>query len=140
MKKLQKPPHLQLHKLIVAMSYWGATVRSMLLGFMLLVALGLGFVSGVAWTDYAGRFIYTAGFYLLLDAGYVTVARLFPLKEVGDTFFMLSVLLAVGIAIVLPYFMVGLWGDRLLVWLPAAVVIVLALRTGVGLLANNHRR
>ena len=108
MTKSHYPPHLLLHTMLMAFSYWGTAVRILLVGFLLCVAILLTSLEGSSSTtshQYIVQFIYLIGSLLLLDAGYVTIARALPIStEIVDKVIFLLFLAALSAAIVLPYF------------------------------------
>lgn len=137
-----RPPHLLLHKLIVALSYWGTAVRSVLftivLGFALFVpATG----TTASFEEYSVRLIVIVGMYMLLDAGYTTIARALPFKDEGpDHAIFLAVILLYAVMAISPYFVrlpAGLYSPKLLLLAPFFVV---ALRLMVGVLYGHSRR
>lgn len=83
-KKTKKQP-LTLHGLLVAMSYWGSSVRLFLAAFVSLAIFAIalsetgGKVSAVS--GEVITLIYVLGSMLLLDAGYVIIARALPLRR-----------------------------------------------------------
>lgn len=136
-----RPPHLLLHNLLGAMSYYGTTVRGLLYGFVLAIAMTLGVTSGGL---SAGRsfetFVWMVGSFLLLDAGYVTIIRSRPFAvETADRALFLILLLGLATVIVWPY--VGMITPGLLLGAKEVflgVLFVLALRLILGL-AFGHR-
>ena len=109
MSKQYHPPHLLLHNIIVALSYYGTTVRVLLFGFLLAIAVTLGVTSGgLGATDSFANFVYVLASFLLLDAGYVTIARVLPIstERIDQTLFLL-LLFVLGFIIIWPYFAVG---------------------------------
>lgn len=131
------PPHLLLHNLIVALSYWGTTVRMLLIAFVLLLANVLMAVEGSSnytLSEYAVQYIYVIGSLFLLDAGYVTVARALPVAAgVFDRVFFLLLMAGLGFVAVLPYFVAvpqGVIGS--VKWLFLVSLFVLTLRIVVG--------
>lgn len=143
MVKNTAPPHLQLHTLLGALSYYGTAVRILLIGFVLLLANFLTVVdsdSSTAWTTYGAQFIYIMGSLLLLDAGYVTIARALPIaKETIDKVCFLVLLAALGFMVVLPYF--AAVPNSVMVsikWVFLVTLFVLALRLVLGFFFGNR--
>ncbi len=100
------PPHLLLHKLIGALSYYGTSVRTILFGFVLAIAVVLGVTSGglSAGASFE-NYVYIVGSFLLLDAGYVTIARALPIStESIDQVLFLAMLVILALLIIFPYF------------------------------------
>ncbi len=100
------PPHLLLHNLIGSLSYYGTSVRSILFGFIFAVAVTLGVTSGGLPVDTSfSNYVYVLGAFLLLDAGYVTIARALPIStERIDTLLFLLMLALFALLIIWPYF------------------------------------
>ncbi|MGB3023408.1 MAG: hypothetical protein WBB39_01240 [Candidatus Saccharimonadales bacterium] len=141
MTKHYQPPHLLLHNLIGALSYYGTTVRVLLFGFLLALAVTLGVTSGgLNASKSFENFVYVLASFLLLDAGYVTIARVLPIStERFDQGLFLVLLFAVAGVIIWPYFAVGSG----LVLLSAKAVFlfalfVLALRMVLGFFVGHR--
>jgi|JI10StandDraft_1071094.scaffolds.fasta_scaffold429389_2 hypothetical protein len=133
-----KPPHLLLHTLLGELSYWGTSVRILLIGFVLFVAnlvTVLNTVDTVSITSYGAQFIYVMGSLLLLDAGYVTIARALPIStEMVDRVLFLGFMAALGFVVVLPHFAVVPQSIMVSVkWVFIVTLFVLALRLVLGL-------
>ena len=133
-----KPPHLLLHTLLGELSYWGTSVRILLIGFVLFVAnlvTVLNTVDTVSITSYGAQFIYVMGSLLLLDAGYVTIARALPIStEMVDRVLFLGFMAALGFVVVLPHFAVVPQSIMVSVkWVFIVTLFVLALRVVLGL-------
>ena len=133
-----KPPHLLLHTLLGELSYWGTSVRILLIGFVLFVAnlvTVLNTVDTVSITSYGAQFIYVMGSLLLLDAGYVTIARALPIStEMVDRVLFLGFMAALGFVVVLPHFAVVPQSIMVSVkWVFIVMLFVLALRLVLGL-------
>lgn len=143
MIKTTPPPHLQLHILLGALSYWGTTVRILLLGFVLLLANILTVAdsaNATAWTTYGAQFIYIVGSLLLLDAGYVTIARVLPIAtETIDKACFLVLLAALGFMVVIPYFAAVPSSVMVSIkWVFLVTLFVLALRLVLGLFFGHR--
>lgn len=84
----KKKAPLTLHSLLVALSYWGTSVRLFLVAFVSLavfvIALSETDGSTGAVTGEIITLIYVLGSILLLDLGYVIIARGLPLQRVLD--------------------------------------------------------
>lgn len=135
-KQTYRPPHLLLHDLITALSFWGSTVRLLLMGFLatvsLLVMLSDPTLDG---TTEVGMFIYVLATFLVFDVGYVMLARGLKLKPALDRLAVAAGDSLIAIAYVLPTFAVtsGHW-TAALIWSPLVVFGVLSLRALLGLL------
>ncbi len=85
-KKVQQKP-LTLHSLIIALSYWGSAVRTMLFGFIATAIFIVGLSetnSSVGLNTEAFKFIYVMASFLLLDVGFVAIARTYRLRRLFD--------------------------------------------------------
>lgn len=141
----KKKAPLTLHSLLVALSYWGTSVRLFLVAFVSIAvfAIALSETNGStgAVTGEIITLIYVLGSILLLDFGYVMIARTFPLRRVLDIMSLLVVDLS----------LLGIYaGPKLVVTTtqvpinPVGVVIliailVLALRLLSGVLFSTKR-
>lgn len=143
MTKSNQPPHLLLHNLLSSLSYWGTTTRIMLVGFVFLIAILLtatNSASGSTFSYYAQQYIYIMASLLLLDTGYVTIARVLPIStETLDRVIFLMLMIALAFVIVLPYFVAVptsvMVNTR---WLLLVSLFVLALRLVVGLFFGHR--
>lgn len=137
MSRKTKIPKLMLHDLIGALSYWGTTVRILLVGFVLLLANLLVILdSSVSHklTEYVAQYLYLLGSLFVLDAGYVTIARPLPLKleSVDKLVFFIAYLVMAGL-IVIPYFVIVSPGVLVgLRWVLLISLFILSLRLVVG--------
>ncbi len=137
-----QPPHLLLHNLLISLSYWGTAVRILLIGFVLFIANMLtviGLDSSSAVQSLAAQYVYFMGSLLLLDAGYVTIARALPIaKETIDRLLFLMFIAALSCVIILPYF--AAVPESVLVsvqWVFLVSLFVLALRLVLGLVFGH---
>lgn len=138
MAQKTQPPHLALHTLLGSLSYWGTSVRILLVGFVLFLAnviTALNSVEPVSVTAYGAQFIYTMGSLLLLDAGYVTIARTLPIStETVDKVLFLGFMAALGFVVVIPYFATVPQSIMVSIkWVFIVSLFVLALRLVLGL-------
>lgn len=138
MAQKSQPPHLLLHNLISSLSYWGTTVRILLLGFVLFIANLLTVLESSAAdsvSTHGAQFVYILGSLLLLDAGYVTIARALPIStETADRIIFLMFMIALGFVVVLPYFAAVPSGVATSAkWVFLVSLFVLALRLVLGL-------
>lgn len=92
-KKTPAKKPLYLHNLIVALSFWGTAVRTLLFSFLAVAVFAISLTEvGIAGFDQEVMvLIYVLGSFLLLDFGYVMIARSYPLKPALDV---VSLLLA----------------------------------------------
>lgn len=132
---------LTLHYLFGALSFWGTSVRVLLMAFL----AGAVFLAQVienpgTYASELQSFIYVVGSFFVLDAGYVTIARSQPLSKVADMTVLLLADAALALAYIVPNFvhMPGLvWISR---WSILSVLFILSVRTLLGLLAAHSRK
>lgn len=87
-KKTSKNTPLTLHGLLVALSYWGTSVRISLAAFVAVAVFAIALSETNGSTGAVSveiiTLIYALGSILLLDFGYVIIARALPLRRVLD--------------------------------------------------------
>lgn len=136
----QKKSSLTLHSLLVALSYWGTSVRVFLAAFVSLAVFAIalsettGSVSAVS--SEAIILIYVLASILVLDFGYVMIARALPMQRVLDVMSLIFADLALlglyavpKIAVVAASTLVNPVGIVMLI-----AVLILALRLLIGYL------
>jgi len=137
-------PHLLLHNLIGALSYWGTTVRVLLIGFVLGFAVLLHVVDSLTLPtteSYVLSYLYIMSCLLLLDAGYVTMARAQPLKpRMLDRMVLWVALIVLSVVAVAPYFVIVTTDlfNSLTTWLLLVVLFILALRLVLGMIVSTE--
>lgn len=148
-KQTRTLPHLSLHHLIVALSYWGTTARVLLLTFIALavfVLQALEQASGTislsqAFLTEGQMFIYAIGSFLILDAGYVSVAKGYAFRRSTDQIALLGTELIVSVAYFLPYFAFLPNAFVLLSqWIFVVALVVVSLRLLIGVLFGSPQR
>lgn len=137
---------LTLHELIIALSFWGTAVRTMLFGFLagavFLVALTEA-VNVSAADSEVMILIYVLGSFLLLDFGYVLVARTYRLRRLLDVPVLALADSLLALLYIVPKVVVDsavtVRTDPLLfvIFIP---LVVLALRMLVGMLYGTRQR
>lgn len=130
-----KTSRLTLHKLLGAVSFWGSSVRLLLLAFLVAIIFGLRLTyldTTLTWE--AQVVIYVLGSFALLDIGYVMLARAFPLDRQFDllSLFLLEALLFA--AYILPNITNVPSLGWLSNWILLVVLLALAIRGLIGLL------
>jgi hypothetical protein len=139
-KKTKSQP-LTLHTLFGAVSYWGTTVRTLLLAFL----AGAIFAARVInMPDSYAReleiFVYIVGSFFLLDTGYVMIARSMPFKKITDATLLLLADLLIGVSYVVSSFAEAPVLAWISTWAIVVVVFFLAIRALAGLLVANPKR
>ena len=138
-------PHLLLHNLIGALSYWGTTVRVLLIGFVLGFAVLVHVVESATLPtaeSYVLSYLYIMSCLLLLDAGYVTMARTQPLKpRMLDELVLWVSLVVLSVVAVAPYFIIVTTDlfYSLSTWLFLVVLFILALRLVLGMIVASEK-
>ena len=144
-KSSKQTQSLSLHSLLGAISFWGTTTRGLLFSF---VALAV-FISALSETTSANgidietmTFAYVLGSFLLLDFGYVLIARTYQVRSAIDRFALYVADIFLAALYFIPNLLVNpqirLATDPLLfiVFVP---VVVLSLRMLVGFLFGSRR-
>lgn len=136
-----KQPRLTLHYLLGATSFWGTSVRLLLMAFLgAAVFTARVIVMPETYASEVQAFIYIVGSFALLDAGYVMLARAMPLKRSLDMTVLLLADAAIAIIYVVPNF-VYIPGFVLLGrWTVLIVIFVLSIRALLGLLLANTKK
>lgn len=140
-KKTTKQPRLTLHQLLVAISFWGSATRLLLVAFIVASLFALKMYYQVATPEWEIKVaIYILGSFALLDIGYVIVARTLPLKRRLDQLSLLGAEAILGLAYVLPNVMYAPSLSRLASWSVLVVLLVLGVRTLLGLLFTPTKK
>jgi hypothetical protein len=142
--KKQKRP-LTLHELVVALSFWGTAVRTLIFGFIaaaVFVAALSEITTSAAIDNEVQVLIYVLGSYLLLDFGYVTVARTYRLQSTLDIVALIAADIFLALLYIAPKIVVDsnirLTADPL-VYVIFVPLVVLGLRMLLGLLFGKRR-
>lgn len=143
-KKSTKVPHLALHTLILALSFWGTSVRLALIGFIALAVFVLQVLelqsapqnmSLLSAILIEGQMlVYVLLSFLILDAGYVTIARRYGFGVFIDKSILIASEILLAFNYFLPYFVIV--SDRLTLitrQVFLAVLLLLAARIVLGL-------
>ena len=145
-KSTKKTPTLTLHSLIGALSFWGTAVRTMLFTFLAAAVFVVALTE--ASTDAAVDseilvLIYVLGSFLLLDFGYVLVARASTLQRAIDLLALFAADILLALLYIAPKLVVtndiSVRTNPLLfvIFIP---IIVLSLRMLVGMLFGRRGR
>jgi uncharacterized membrane protein len=137
----KKQPRLTLHYLLGALSYWGTSVRVLLMAFLAAAVLTAHLIADPSSYDVSLRaFIYIVGSFFLLDAGYVMLARAMPGKKSTDMTALLLTEVALGVAYIVPNFAVVPGLTWLSNWALLIAIFVLSIRALLGFLFANTRK
>jgi len=139
--KKTKQPSLALHNLFGAVSYWGTTVRTLLLAFLAGAIFAARVIS--APDSYAHElqvFVYIVGSFFALDTGYVMIARAMPFKAATDATLLILADLLIGASYVVSSFAAAPMLSSIATWAIIIVVFVLSIRALAGLLVANPKR
>jgi hypothetical protein len=83
----------------------------------------------------AQAFVYAIGSFLILEVGYLTIARAYPIQRLADQTVLLASDAILALCYFLPYFiLVPAWFVTVSRFLFVAVLLVLGLRLLIGLL------
>lgn len=97
--------NLTLHQLIVDLSFWGTSVRMLLFAMVASVAFAFALsesATAIEVDRHIVQLIYTIGSFVLLDFGYVMVARAYPLVRWADIVTLLGLDIMVALMYVVP--------------------------------------
>lgn len=139
-KKTKQPP-VSLHTLLGAISYWGTTVRTLLLAFLAGAIFAARVIS--APDSYAHElqvFVYIVGSFFALDTGYVMIARSMPFHRAADATLLILADLFIGASYVVSSFAVTPILSSISTWTILVVILVLSVRALAGLLFANPKR
>ena len=139
------PPHLLLHNIISALSYWGTSTRLMLAAFLILVATLARYVGDSSGTpfSYGAQYVYMILVLGVLDAGYVTIGRLFPMSsKLVDRIIICLLMSVLTFWLVAPNFLInGEVYELNLKLLFLIVLFSLALRSVLGgVFSSDHKK
>lgn len=143
-KTPQKRQSLTLHQLIIAISFWGTAVRALLFAFIaaaVFVAALSEAATATAVDNQILTLIYVLGCYLLLDFGYVMVARVYRLRRLFDVPLLLLADAFLALLYVAPKLIVDSRFDGTVDPLTFAVfvpILVIAVRMLIGLLFGKR--
>lgn len=145
-KASNKQSTLTLHQLLGALSFWGTASRTMLFGFVATVILALGLSEAATASAIEAQimvFIYVLASYLLLDFGYVMIARAYPLQKALDLLALWVADIMLALLYVVPRVVVNgearLAVDPLL-YIIFVPIVALSLRLLLGLLFGKNSR
>lgn len=144
-KKTQKQS-LTLHGLLVALSFWGTAVRTLLFSFLAAAVFVVALTETTSVNAIDNEvmvLIYVLGSFLLLDFGYVMVARAYPLQRGLDILALLAADLLVTMLYIAPKVVVSshvtLKTDPLIyvIFIP---IVALSMRILLGMLFGGRQR
>jgi hypothetical protein len=144
-KTTQKYP-LTLHALLVALSFWGTAVRTLLFSFLavavFLVALTEA-ATPAAVDNEVMTFIYVIGSFLLLDFGYVMVARAYILQKGLDVLALLIADILLALLYIAPKIVVSpgvVLKTSPLLYVIFIPIIAIGMRILLGMLFGRKQR
>lgn len=132
---------LTLHQLIVALSFWGSSVRLLLVAFLVasIFIIRLMYLDTTfAWESQV--VIYVLGSFVLLDVGYVLLARALALNHRWDVVCLLAIEVLLAANYVLPNIAHApalAWFSN---WTFLIVILVIAVRGLLGLLFTSPKK
>lgn len=142
-KKTRKPkqPRLTLHYLLATLSFWGSSVRLLLITFLVGVIYVLKLMyadSSVEWETKVT--IYILGSFALLDIGYVMLAKALPLKRRVDTACLLLVEALLAVIYIVPNLVEAPGLSWFSNWTILIVLLTVAIRALLGLLFASPKK
>lgn len=140
-KSKKTKQQLSLHSLFGAVSYWGTTVRTLLLAFLAGAIFAARVIS--APDSYAHElqvFVYIVGSFFVLDTGYVMIARSMSFGTMTDATLVILADLLIGTSYVVSSFANAPILSSISTWSIIIVVFILSIRALAGLLVANPKR
>ena len=136
---------LTLHHLLGAISFWGTATRAILFGFIAFVVFGIALsestTAATADTEVM-VLIYVLMSFVLLDFGYVMVARSYPIQKALDVLALVTADIFLALLYVIPKIVVNP-SSRLtvdpLTYIVFVPIVVLSLRMLLGFLIGGKR-
>ena len=136
---------LTLHHLLGAISFWGTATRALLFGFIAFVVFGIALsdstTAATADTEVM-VLIYVLMSFVLLDFGYVMVARSYPIQKALDVLALVTADIFLALLYVIPKIVVNP-SSRLtvdpLTYIVFVPIVVLSLRMLLGFLIGGKR-
>ncbi len=140
----EAPIKLTAHGLLGSISYWGTAARLLLVNILVVTAFVINISAYSTWefmTTETFFLIYGLATLLLLDLGYVIVARSLKLGHVFDRWVvMMSDLVIAGFFVAPSFLSSSADGNKLRVMSLIVVLLVLAVRILLGLLFAKRKR
>ena len=137
---------LTLHSLIGALSFWGTAVRTLLFGFLALAVFIVALSEATTETGVDGEvvvLIYVLGSFLLLDFGYVLIARSYLLQRGLDLLALFVADIILALLYIAPKLVVNsdiTVRTNPLLFVIFIPIVVLSLRMLVGMLFGRRQR
>jgi hypothetical protein len=143
-KTTPKKP-LTAHGLLGALSYWGTAARMVLVGMFVILAYVINISVGSGdWRYVDGEtivMIYGLATLVILDAGYVTIARSLTLDNRIDRWLIMLAGLGVASFFVVPSFVeMGEYSTRMRLVSLIVVLLILSIRILLGLLYSKRKK
>lgn len=144
-KKTATKQPLTAHGLLGSLSYWGTAARMVLVGLFVVFAYLVNVSVGTGGSQYVDGetmiMIYGLTTLIILDAGYVMVARSLTLNSRVDRWLLLLADLAVASFFVIPSFVdLGNYSTRMRLVSLIVVLLILAVRSLLGLLYTKRKQ
>lgn len=141
---LKKHP-LTLHALLGALSYWGTAARTILFSVLAVTVfiIALSEVTGRGIDNEVMTLIYVLGSFVLLDAGYVIIARSYMLPKIFDILAIYVAEIILGMLYMVPKIVVSssvALKTHPLLYVIFIPIIVLSIRLLIGILFGKQRR
>lgn len=144
-RKPSPKPSLTLHHLLGALSFWGTATRALLFGFVALMVFAISLTEMTNASGVDGQtmiLIYVFLSFVLLDFGYVMIARTYPMQRAFDMLALLSADIFLSLLYIVPSLVVNP-GARVVVspltYVIFVPLVVLCIRMLLGFLFGGKR-
>lgn len=140
----KKKQSLTLHQLLSALSFWGTATRGMLFGFLAIMTYLVALTETTTSTGADNQFmilVYVLGSFLLLDVGYVMIARAYTLVSKLDVLALVVAESLLALLYIVPKLVISSSTQVLvdpLTYVFFIPLVALALRLLVGLLFGKR--
>jgi uncharacterized membrane protein len=145
-KSASKKRSLTLHSLLGALSFWGTASRTFLFSFLAAAVFAAALTEATTDTGIDREvmlLIYVLGSFVLLDFGYVLVARAYPMQKALDLLTLVAADIFLAVIYIVPKLVVSAqvnFKNDPLLFILFIPLVVLALRMLVGILFGGRRR
>lgn len=143
-KSSTKKPHLTVHGLLGAISYWGSTARLIILTVLVLFAFFLNVSIATTAAHFDSEIIYliyALATVFILDVGYVMAARALPLSPVFDRWVVsISGLIVAGFFVIPSLITVSTYSLRMKALCILVVLLIISVRILLGLVLSTKKR
>lgn len=145
-KKSVNTPALTLHSLLGSLSLWGTATRALLLGFLSAITFIIALSEATSYSSVDNEvltLIYVLGSFVLLDLGYVLIARSYLLPRAIDMLALVIADVLVALLYIVPKLVVtSEISPRVnpLIYIIFIPLVVLGIRMLIGMLFGKRQR